>query len=249
MFRKFRKLSEAGVSEFRNYIRDGAKGSAPIDLLDAPKMSEPFDCEIELKPNSFDDRYMFGVFLKTLLKKFDPKLISGDVGLWSGLALLWFDHLCPVDAKGNRSTRQEYLYILSSDYRHYYRHLVRSPWQLVKDHGEASRFLLISPRKQNHPLSVHGEILEQIGARQQVLSSQPIIRAANKLYFDSKNQRPRNGVAGAGRGSARRFGLVLRQLDLTYDPNCMSDNRFISILPDEFEKWRRLMASERSNTT
>ena len=46
----------------------------------------------------------------------------------------------------------------------------------------------------------------------------------------------------------RRFALMLRQLGLTYDPDCMSGNDFISILPDEFEKWRKLMAAERSNT-
>jgi hypothetical protein len=62
------------------------------------------------------------------------------------------------------------------------------------------------------------------------------------MYFDEKSLRPRTGVAGNGRGSARRFGLVLRQLDLTYDPECMSDSAFIKILPDEFEKWRKQMA-------
>lgn len=246
MAARFRKLNEAGMSAFRDYIRDGAVGPPPLSLLDSPETSAPLSSAIQPGSGLFDDRYMFGVYLNTLLKGFDPATISSDSGLWSALALHWFDRLCPPDVGGNRSPKQEYLYLLSADYRHYYRHLVRSPWQLVKDHGEASRFLLISPRKQMHPLSVHGEILEQFGGRQQVLGSRPIIKAANKLYFDRKKARPRTGVAGNGRGSARRFGLVLRQLDLTYDPECMSDNAFIGILPDEFEKWRRLMAKEQA---
>ncbi|EKF42413.1 hypothetical protein NA8A_10138 [Nitratireductor indicus C115] len=240
---KFRKLNEAGIAAFTDYIRDGAEGPPPYHLLESPETSAPLDFHIEPGTGQFDDRYMFGVYLNTLLKQFDAAAISGDKGLWSALALHWFDRLCPPDAGGNRSPKQEYLYALSSDYRHYYRHLVRSPWQLVKDHGEASRFLLIAPRKSAHPLSVHGEILEQFGGRQQVLGSRPIIKAANKLYFDNGKSRPRTGVAGNGRGSARRFGLVLRQLDLTYDPECMADSAFIGILPDEFEKWRKLMTA------
>jgi len=242
----FRKLNEAGTAAFQDYIRDGAVGPPPIYLLGNPETSAPILHRIEPGAAQFDNRYMFGVYLNTLLNAFEFTDISGDAGFWSALALIWFDRLCPPDANGNRTPKQEYLYVLSSDYRHYYRHLVRSPWQLVKDHGEASRFLLISPRKQTHPLSVHGEILEQFGGRQQVLGSQPIIKAANKLYFDGSKQRPRTGVAGNGRGSARRFGLVLRQLDLTYDPECMSDSAFIGILPDEFDKWRKQMIASQA---
>ena len=248
MIKKFRKLNETGIAEFRNYLRKGAAGSPPFSLLDNPNTTASSQFTIKLSTGPFNDRYLFGAYLNSLLNGFEQTEISGDIGLWSGLALFWFDSLCPPDASGNRSMMQEYRYILSSDYRHYYRHLVRSPWMLVNYHGEAARFLLVSPRKQIHPLSVHGEILEQFGARQQVLSSEPIIRAANKLYFDVRRERPRAGVTGKGRGGARRFALILRQLDLTYDPDCMSENDFISILPDEFEKWRKLMAAERSNT-
>ena len=239
----FRKLNDAGLSAFSRYIAEGALGPAPVHLLTGSDTSESFSSRIEPATTLFDDRYTFGVYLNTLLKAFDPAVISGDAGLWSALSLKWFDQLCPPDSQGNRSPQQEYRYILSSDYRHYYRHLVRSPWQLVKDHGEASRFLLISPRRRSHPLSVHGEILEQFGGRQQVLGSKPIIQAANKLYFDTQKSRPRTGVAGAGAGSARRFGLVLRQLDLTYDPQSMTDSAFIGILPKEFERWRKFLPS------
>lgn len=249
MATRFRKLNEAGISAFTDYIRDGATGPPPHHLLEDPATSEPLTHKIEPGTGLFENRYLFGVYLNTLLRDLDPTLISGDAGLWNALALFWFDHLCPASANGERTLKQEYLYVLSSDYRHYYRHLIRSPWQLVKDHGDASRFLLISPRKQAHPLSVHGEILEQFGGRQQVLGSRPIIEAANRLYFDKEKSRPRTGVAGSGRGSARRFGLVLRQLDLTYDPECMSDSAFIGILPGEFEKWRKLMSAPGSGNS
>ena len=203
MSAKFRKLNEAGITAFRNYIRDGAEGPPPVQLLENPETSAPLPVRIEPGSAQFDDRYMFGVYLNTLLKGFDAAMIGHDAGLWDALALHWFDRICPPDSQGKRSPGKEYRYLLSSDFRNYYRHLVRSPWSLVRDHGENARILLIAPKQQT-------------------------------------------GVAGSGRGSARRFGLVLRQLDLTYDPECMTDSAFIGILPDEFEKWRKQMAAGQS---
>lgn len=249
MAEKFRKLNEAGIAEFTDYIRSGAEGTPPYDLLSSPATSVPLTHSIQPGTAQFDNRYHFGVYLNTLLKDFDSASISADAGLWSALALFWFDRVCPPNSSGERSPEKEYRYVLSSDYRHYYRHLVRSPWQLVKDHRAASRFLLISPRKQVHPLSVQGEILEQLGGRQQVLGSTPIIKAANKLYFDEKKDRPRTGVAGRGRGSANRFGTVLRQLDLTFDPECMSETALIETLPHEFDRWRKHLGSGNSKAT
>lgn len=237
---KLRKLNDEGMHRFGEYIAAGASGPAPLELLSDPQTSEPLSKEVIPGSGLFVNRYEFGIYLNTLLRDLDPAVIANDAGLWSALALFWFDRLCPTTAGGNRTTREQYRYILSTDYRHYYRHLVRSPWQLVRDHRINSQFLLIAPREQQDPLSVHGEILEQFGGRQQVLASKSIIQAANRMYFDQQKQRPRTGVAGSGRGSARRFGMVLRQLDLTYDPACMADISLIAVLPDEFEKWRSL---------
>jgi hypothetical protein len=243
---RLRKLNDAGIEAFRDWINSGATGPVPLALLDNPETSDAVSLPIVLGTGLFDDRYQFGVYLNTLLRDFDPTAIASDRYLWTSLALFWFDRICPTRADGSRDLKEEYYYILSADYRHYYRHLVRSPWQLVRLHGQNARFLLISPRENAHPLSIHGEILEQFGGRQQVLSSRPIVAAANRMYLDPKTGRPRTGVAGSGRGSARRFGLVLRQLDLTYDAECMPDDALIDLLPDEFEKWRSAAAGRAS---
>jgi hypothetical protein len=236
---RMRKLNDKGVRQFGEYLAGGATGNPPLDLLDNPETSEPLVIAINPGSGLFPDRYEFGIYLKTLLGGFDPASIAGDRHFWTSLALFWFDRICPAKADGTREILKEYHYILSSDYRHYYRHLIRSPWYLVRQHGPHSRFLLVASQKKEHPLSVHGEILEQIGGRQQVLASRPIIEAAARLYLDPSTGRPRKGVAGSGRGSARRFGIVLRQLDLTYDPQAMPDGGLLRILPPEFEKWKK----------
>lgn len=237
MASQFRKLNALGIERFRDYLRNGASGPAPVDLLTNFETSAPLSHKIYPGTGDFSDRHLFGIYLNSLLKEFDPQAIGNDAGLWNALALHWFDRLAPMQSGGQRTLRKEYHYLLSSDYRHYYRHLIRSPWQLVRMHGEAAKFVLVAPRESAHPLSVHGEILEQMGGRQQVLGSRSIMKAANRMYLDPAKGRPRTGVAGNSRGSARRFGLVLRQLDLTYDPAGMEDKAFVGILPAEFDRW------------
>ncbi|MDH2382842.1 hypothetical protein [Bradyrhizobium sp. CER78] len=239
MTKRLRKLNDEGMRRFAEYLAAGASGDAPLSLLDNPETSDQLVPAVLVSEKVFDSRYELGVYLNSILGAFDAAVISGDRNLWTSLALLWFEQICPKGSDGLRDVMEEYRYILSGDYRHYYRHLVRSPWYLVRQHGENARFLLVASKQNNHPLSVHGEILEQVGGRQQVLASKPIIAAANKLYLDPSTGRPRKGVAGRGRGSAHRFGMVLRQLALTYDPEIMSDEGLITILPDEFGGWKR----------
>ena len=235
-----RKLNQEGTERFEDYIISGADGPPPLELLSDPLTSEPaLNNKIEMGSGLFDNRYMFGIYLNSLLRDFDPALFSNDAGFWSAMALVWFDRLCP-QANGKWKPDKSYRYVLSQDYRHYYRHLVRTPWQLVRDHGENARFLLTSTsaKARNNPLSVHGEILEQFAGRQQVLSNRKLIQHASRLYFDSDKEVPKRGVAGRLKGNASRFGIIHRQFELTYDPATMSDDEFFQILPSEFDRWR-----------
>jgi hypothetical protein len=45
-------------------------------------------------------------------------------------------------------------------------------------------------------------------------------------------------VAGKGGGSIRRFARVLRQLDLTFDPEILPSGGLSNILPAEFNSWK-----------
>lgn len=239
-----RKLNDEGLRRFADWIAEGADGPVPVSLLTNPETSEALPVAIVPVKHSFADRVEFGWYLKELLTPLDANVISRDAGLWSALALVWFDLVCPPSASGKRKPDKAYRYILSPDYRHYYRHLVRTPWQLVRDHGENARFLLVSSREAPHPLSVHGEILEQFGGRQSVLASRPIIAAAGRLYLDPVTRRPKRGTAGSLRGSARRFGAVLRQFDLTFEAEVMSHAELIAIFPHEFDVWKSSIDKE-----
>jgi hypothetical protein len=234
---QLRKLNEFGLEEFQNWLDLGAEGPAPLQLAKSASTSSLVSADIKIPQRPFRDRYDFGRELVAMLKPLDVARISNDRQLWTTLALVWFDQLCPPLSMG-RKLDKTYRYILSADYRHYYRHLVRSPWQLVRDHGENARLLLLSPLDNPYPLRRHGEILEQLGGRQSVLRSQSLIAEANRLYASPLTGRPKKGVAGSGRGSVRRLALVLRQLDLTYDVERLPEGRLVSILPKEFDRWQ-----------
>ena len=40
---RFRKLNRAGIDKFADYIRAGAVGAAPVDLLTNPETSAPLE--------------------------------------------------------------------------------------------------------------------------------------------------------------------------------------------------------------
>lgn len=241
MTKLLRILNDEGIRVFAEFIDDGASGDAPVHLLENPETSTPFSSgDIDLGKCDFPNRYLFGVYLRTLLADYDTGKISSDRYFWTSLALILFDRICPRKADGKRNPSREYSYILSDDYRHYYRHLIRTPWFLVNKHGKNAQLLLIAPREHTYPLSVHGEIMEQVGGRQRILASKPLMDAIYRLYFDLETGRPRRGLAGRRGGSANRLGIVLRQLELTYDPDEMPNGDFLRILPKEFDKWKHL---------
>ena len=234
-----RRLNETGIAQFAEYLSEGATGTPPRHLLSHPDTSEPLAAIVKLVQRDYPNRYELGRDLTMRLGSLDQAAISNDRGLWTWLALYLFDQLCPLGADGKRKLDKQYRYILSSDYRHYYRHLVRTPWQLNRDHGVNSRFLLLATSDGADPLRRHGDILEQLGGTQGIIRSRPVITEAARLYSDPLSGRPKKGAAGKGGGSIRRFARVLRQLDLTFDPELMPPGGLSGVLPIEFNGWKK----------
>lgn len=239
MVENLRRLNDAGIARFSEYLSSGASGARPDHLLTHPDTSEPLAVSVKLAGQKYANRYEFGRDLVMRLGGLDVATISADRGLWTWLALHLFDQLCPQAVDGRRKLDKQYRYILSGDYRHYYRHLVRTPWQLCRDHGPNARFLLLATNDGEDPLRRHGDILEQLGGTQAIIRSKPIIAEASRLYSEPLSGRPKKGAAGKGGGSIRRFARVLRQLDLTFDPELMPPGALSSILPAEFNGWKQ----------
>ena len=201
-----RSFNGAAIAEFSRWLRNGAVGPVPASLLTDNSFSAPMGNSSISEIPTFEDSYQFGLFLFDLLRSCDPHQISFNVGLWSWLAALFFEQLAPVDAAGKRLLRRPYVYVMSES-RLYYRHLVRTPWYLVRTHGPEGRYLLTPIRTDDRaPLSRQSYLLDQLAARQYVISSPTLIGAARLLYTDPRTGRQRRGAGPAQRGEALPVG-------------------------------------------
>jgi hypothetical protein len=232
------RFTPRGIDEFLKWIRNGAEKTIPRELLQDATFAERLSGNKPMPRQKFSDRYAFGVSLVELLSGFDQQQVSFDRGLWSWLAAFYFEQLCPRDDERKRSLKKDYVYVLS-DTRKYYRHLARTPWFLVKTHGERCRFLLLSAGQDPAPLSRQSGLLDALASRQFIISSPGLIGAAARLYSDQRTGQLTRGAGAHGAGSPRRLALIANQLSLTYDIHEMPVEKFLRLLPEEFgARWR-----------
>jgi hypothetical protein len=249
MSEKLRTLNAKGIAEFESFILALATGNnilPPKEILSDSKYSDALEPSVDIDERlggvPFASRFDFGVYLRDLLLAFDQTRITRNYGLWNWLSLFYFDQLCPLSPDGLRKVFAKELYVIlpSQIYRQYFRHLVRAPWLVVNDHRENARVLLVgSERRDEAPLAGRGYIFEQLASRQNILNNQTIIATAQRLYFDEREGRPRYGAGGKGAGSSRRFALVVQQLELTFDTRACGVPQLLSLLPKEFDDWKR----------
>lgn len=231
-----RLLNETGITRFREFldrVRAGSTEAVPLGLLTDSTTSEPLQPQVEIESNLFADRYDLGAYLVKVLAPLDRHRISRDNRLWNWLALFFFDSVCRKEADGTRRLLRQELYLLEGkyDYLRYYKHLVRTPWLAVLDHGENARILFANAR------GVRSDIEETLTASQQVLGNPTVIAAAYRLYFDSVTGKPRRGAASKGAGSSRRLTAFIQQLELTYDIQSCTPEQFLGLLPQEFDRF------------
>jgi hypothetical protein len=235
---RIRILTDGGIENFRTYLqalRDGSTDPAPIALLTDPATSRAAESEGYAEQRKFSSRYEFGSHLEKVLSRFDQHLLSRNHALWNWLALYYFDQTCPVFGDGRREPGQDARHILPTvyDWRSYYRHLAREAWLAVRINGETVKPLLAGD------LSSRGDLIEQCTSRQTIISNPVIMGAICRLYVDPETGRPRRGTGGKAGGSPRRLSLVLQQLDMTFDLRASTTGQVVSLLPDEFERWRK----------
>ena len=231
-----RRLNRQGLRKFDEFVenlRCGGRQNTPDYLLTDPATSEPLGQALELEKFELSSRYDLGVYLVQKLSELNIQSLMGDAGFWSALALFWFDELCPPAKDGTRKPSMVYNYILSENYGHRPRHAIFTTWQLVERYGEDSRFLL------GKKLSVRGELIEQLMARQYFLSCEGVMRAASKLYYDRDRRTFKIGAAGRkSAGCVSRFVVWLQQLEINYDLFSVSSEDLLRLAPREFDRFR-----------
>lgn len=239
---KLRTLNARGIEAFRGFlqqIRDGAEFQANPAILYADDYSPRLPRTIEIEPRTFASKFAAGEYLSKVL----ADAPTDDPGLWSWLALFYFDQLSPLDADGMRRPREDYHYIPSDDGWERDRHLLAGPYKLFTLHRRHARLFL------HLPVHQHGRFIYDLGFRRDLITNRGLIEAIDLLYWDAKRSRPKRGATTGSRpGNLGRLITVVQQLDFNYDLYGMRAEEILQLLPPEFDAWRPaplLMAAER----
>lgn len=234
-----RRHTTVGIDRTHQWLDQLAavrEGEVPAELLTGPELTEPAIAGLEVETKVFASRYEWAQYIDGRLSTYNAYDVERDTGLWSWLTLFYFDLVCPKDGNGQRSVGQRARYIPSGrDYRTYYRHLLESPWSIMRAHRENPTRALAAL---TGPLYRPGEMAEQLASRQELVSSATVMKLATLLYVDRTTGRPRRGAGGSGRGSPRRLAEVLQQFDVTYDIYGMEPEHLLKMMPTEFDRFR-----------
>ena len=232
-----RRFTARGTKRFRKYFHgrvDGAPQAVPEELLNGLVTTEPLSYAREIESRLFESRYQFGCYLVEVLQDCPSEMISEDDGLWNWLTAFYFESLFPSP----RGAKEESRYIFrSNDRLKWYRHLVRTNWDLVRTHGDTARVVL------SGAINELGDEIEQLISRQDFRANRPLLDAAKLLFFVEDDDGQGRLARGArdkdpAVGTLRRFITITQQLLLTHDIYAMSPKEILGLLPGEFDRWK-----------
>jgi hypothetical protein len=86
-------------------------------------------------------------------------------------------------------------------------------------------------------LSTPGDVVEQLVARQELITNPVVVQVATSLYYDPATGTAKRGAGGKTGGSARRLASVLDQFDVTWDLFAMPWKDLMAKLPKEFSRF------------
>ncbi len=232
-----RRLNNKGIEEFCSYL-DACDSDDPQPypeyLLVSEEFSENVTPDIKMDRKYFGTRYEAAKYLLSKINGKGIPNIEYDKGLWTWLALYYFEHICEKDKSGSFHPGNINRWVLCSDYKTYYRHLLAGPFRIYRAYQadpDIAYVLLATP------VGKPGEVVEQLASRQLIVSNRRIIEAATEIYVDKKDMTIKTGAAGKGKGSARRYADLMMQLDVTWDLFSMFPEEILALLPAEFDRF------------
>jgi hypothetical protein len=232
-----RCLTNEGVHEFSKFlqlIKQKPSHSPLMDIFNNSPYSDKYSYELEIDEKiKFHSRYEMGKYLANIFKEITDNNNIIPSGVWDWVSVIWFDNICPL-VNGSRKVLENARYIVSDDRTDRQRHYIHYAWRLYTMYPEYSKLLLASPPYQ------HSDIAEQLASTEEIITNHSLIKTAYYLYWDHKIKQPKKYAANRNKpGNIRRFISIVSQLALTYDLYAMTDSEIISLLPQEFDNWKK----------
>lgn len=252
-----RRLKDSGIEEFSDFIdkkRAGEPVLAPFHLVDDLEKSEDTGHNIRIDPDKkFSNRLEFGIYLWDKIKNFWNENLRIDGGLWTWLALVYFDQLCPK--KG--PNKPEHYILTVGKWRvgcareYSYRHSVLTPVRIIKDFKDYAEFFLCGTVDKPADATKMGDAIEQVFSNQCVMRNKNLLDTVLRLYQDNRTKRVKKGAMSnprvkrlksgqwsqVGKGGARRLIIsVIPRLQLTYNVAEIVPDGLLKIAGEEFSE-------------
>lgn len=235
-----RRFTDYGLIEVERLLTTSSdsSGIALTALLTRDDLTELISEPTDVTPQDFKNRWECGKFFHNLIEQKrseihrDPET---DRGLWTWLAVAWFNYLKKPDAKDGAGWQTE-RWILGLRWSRYYKHLLAGPWIVFRKHSDSPDFckVLLLPEitKPGHDISEH------FLCKYELVNSPGFVAVLNDLYLSADGTGYKKGMQGNGKGTVKRLRLFTGQLELTYDLMSLTRERILELLPSEFDRFR-----------
>ena len=236
---KARRFNERGLERFYAFVenaRSSRKAQAlvepvPLDLLWTVDVTAETEFVLPGGEPHFETELAIGEFMAGVIPAGAFEDARVDVGLWSWIAARYFDQI----TNGRTKIKEERAYVAGLSFQEFYRHLILGPYYLyytARDNPERVKVLLY-----DEPTTMN-EVMVQFGSYQTLMQNKALQATIQRLYFDDTRNRIKRGAGGKGAGTPRRLMDFFRQIELNYDLGSISEERFWSMLPREFDKFK-----------
>jgi len=232
-----RQFNDRGVAKFQEFLkaaRANAGEPVPHDILQDDNLTEIVKPEIELQQRTLSTKLEAATYLRDALAPIgNNDAIGTNAGLWTWLALFFFDSVCPQQ-NGGRKVRIDAWYIFSpSDGRAVYLHQLYVSWKVLNISRGFHRLLL------NFSLATRNRVTEEPMKRLFLLRIPCIFEVLDRLYWDDRRNKPRSGIVSgtnANRGDlTHRLPARVQQLECTYDLQSVDAAKMLDLLGREFD--------------
>lgn len=233
-----RRFNEAGILKFKDALADLRMNGTeiPKTLLTEESITEVVKTVDPIDRPGFKTKRDSAEYLVKKLAKIDSGLLFKDAGLWTWLAMYFFEDLCPKKADGSRDPVADPHYILEpQNSKRIYRHLLATPYRVLRAVPHHNRLFL------DAPLPIHGDTMETLMSRLFLMRMPSVAEVVELYYFDASTGRIKKGCfpKKAKPGDLRnRIPARVRQLLKTYDVASMKGETLDKLLGAEFDTWR-----------